>query len=178
MKNTFTILLLLCSISLFSQEETYVKEKEVELPEIKTYKEIKDVPFKIIEEVPIHPKCRKQKTNQGRKNCLNLMMVKHVQRHFNHKIVQCLDTKVVYNEATKKDELRCVGLSPGKKRIYLQFKIDYTGEIIDINARGPHPKLEEEAIRVAKKLPKMKPGKQKGKPVRVGYTLPITFNVE
>ncbi|PHO01694.1 hypothetical protein CSC82_22240 [Rhodobacteraceae bacterium 4F10] len=45
-------------------------------------------------------------------------------------------------------------------------------------ARAPHPRLKKEAERVARKIPKMKPGRQRGRAVRVGYTLPITFNVE
>ncbi|WP_299105453.1 energy transducer TonB [uncultured Tenacibaculum sp.] len=180
MKHTFIIVVILYSTSLFSQsqEANYATENEVKLPEIKSINEIKDVPFKIIEEVPVHPKCKRFKTNSEKKKCLNIMMIKHVQRHFNHKMISCLETKLVYDEATQKEELRCVSLKPGKKRIYVQFKIDITGKIIDIHVRAPHPKLEQEAIRVVKKLPKMKPGKQKGKPVRVGYTLPITFNVE
>ena len=66
----------------------------------------------------------------------------------------------------------------GKKRIYLQFKIGVTGTIEDIKATAPHPKLKEEAIRVAKLIPKMIPAKQKGKAVSVPYTLPIVFYVE
>ncbi len=58
------------------------------------------------------------------------------------------------------------------------FKIDEKGNITDIRARAPHIKLEEEAIRVMKLLPKMIPGKQKGKTVAVLYSLPIAFNVE
>ena len=87
-------------------------------------------------------------------------MRKHVQRYFDAELA---------NE---------LGLAPGKKRIFVQFKIDKDGSITSVNARAPHPRLKKEAERIAKKLPKMVPGRQRGKPVRVGYTLPITFNVE
>ncbi|WBX70778.1 energy transducer TonB [Tenacibaculum retecalamus] len=60
----------------------------------------------------------------------------------------------------------------------MQFKIDKDGSITDVNARAPHPKLKEAAMEMIKKLPKMKPGEQRGKKVRVGYTLPITFEVK
>ena len=65
----------------------------------------------------------------------------------------------------------------GLQKIIVIFKIDTEGNIIDVRAKGPHPKLEQEAIRVIKKLPKMDPGKIKGKAVTVPYTLPIKFMV-
>lgn len=71
-----------------------------------------------------------------------------------------------------------LGLSPGKKRIIMLFKIDKNGEIVDIQARAPHPKLQKEAIRIVKLLPKMIPGKQRGNPVGVKYTLPMRVDVE
>jgi protein TonB len=58
------------------------------------------------------------------------------------------------------------------------FKIDRHGNIANIKARAPHKKLKEEAIRVIKLLPKMIPGKQRGKAVGVSYGLPIVFKVE
>ncbi|MBE7629206.1 energy transducer TonB [Tenacibaculum piscium] len=128
--------------------EEVVEEEEV----------VEDVPFSIIEEVPIFPGCTGSKAEK--KACLNKKLQKHVQRNFAAELA---------NE---------LGLAPGKKRIYVQFKIDKDGSVTSVNARAPHPRLKEEAIRVAKKIPKMKPGKQRGRPVRVGYTLPITFNVE
>lgn len=138
------------------------QQEEVKVEEIVEVEEeeevVEDVPFAIIEEVPVFPGCTGTKTQK--KNCLNKKLQKHVQKYFNADLA---------NE---------LGLSSGKKRIYVQFKIGKNGSVSDIVARAPHPKLKSEAIRVVNKLPKMKPGKQRGKPVRVGYTLPITFNVE
>ena len=71
-----------------------------------------------------------------------------------------------------------LGLDSGIKRINVGFKIDKTGNIVNIQARAPHPKLEAEAKRVIGKLPKMKAGRQRGKAVNVPYGLPITFKVE
>ena len=56
--------------------------------------------------------------------------------------------------------------------------IDKEGNVVDVNARAPHPKLKEEAERLAKMLPKMVPGRQRGKPVGMKYTLPISFTLE
>ncbi|CAL2103967.1 Energy transducer TonB [Tenacibaculum sp. 190130A14a] len=144
-------------------ESTETDESEaVEVDEIVEVEEeeelVEDVPFAIIEEVPVFPGC--SGTKAQKKACLNKKMQKHVQRYFDAELA---------NE---------LGLAPGKKRIYVQFKIDKDGSIIDVRARAPHPRLKKEAMRVAKKIPKMKPGRQRGRAVRVGYTLPITFNVE
>ena len=70
-----------------------------------------------------------------------------------------------------------VGLS-GIQQIRVFFKIDKTGDIVDIQVRAPHPSLEKEARRVIGLLPKMKPGRQRGKAVRVPYYLPIKFQVQ
>ena len=48
---------------------------------------------------------------------------------------------------------------------------------MNIRARGPHIRLEKEAVRVVDLLPQMTPGKQRTKPVGVSYTLPITLVV-
>ena len=66
----------------------------------------------------------------------------------------------------------------GRQKIYVGFKIDKSGNIVSVRARAPHPKLAKEAERVVKLLPKMKPGKQRGKAVIVPYSLPIIFQVQ
>jgi len=119
---------------------------------------IRDVPFAIIEDVPVYPGCKGNKAKL--RACLQEKITQHVNRKFNADLASDL------------------GLSAGVKRIFLMFKIDKNGYIVDAMARGPHKRLEEEAIRVIKLLPKMKPGKQRGRPVGVKYSLPIAFKVE
>lgn len=131
-------------------------EEIVEINEAETI--IEDVPFAIIEEVPVFPGCTG--TRAEKSNCLNQKIQQHVVRKFNNELAGEL------------------GLSPGKKKIWVVFRIDPKGNITDIQARAPHPRLMEEAIRVTKTLPKMTPGKQRGVPVGMKYTLPISFNVE
>ena len=58
------------------------------------------------------------------------------------------------------------------------FKIDKRGNVTSVRARAPHPRLEKEAVRVIKLLPKFEPGKQRGKAVIVPYSLPIIFQVQ
>ena len=44
--------------------------------------------------------------------------------------------------------------------------------------RGPDKNLEKDAGRIIQKLPKMTPGKQRGNPVRVPFSIPITYQLQ
>ncbi|WP_299556615.1 energy transducer TonB [Seonamhaeicola sp.] len=66
----------------------------------------------------------------------------------------------------------------GKQKIITQFKIDTTGQVVEIKARAPHPALEKEAKRVINLLPLFIPAKQRGKPTKMVYSLPIVFQAE
>lgn len=64
-------------------------------------------------------------------------------------------------------------------RVTVQFVIEKDGSITDVKVlRGVDPSLDKEAVRVVKSMPKWKPGKQRGKPVRVSYTVPINFRLQ
>ncbi|HKJ06107.1 MAG TPA: energy transducer TonB [Flavobacteriaceae bacterium] len=144
-------------------ESTETDEEEaIEIEEIVEVVEeeevIEDVPFAIIEDVPVYPGCTGSKAQL--KQCLQEKIQKHVNRKFNSDLAADL------------------GLAPGVQKIFVMFKIDKTGNITDIRARAPHNRLRDEAIRVIKALPKMKPGKQRGRAVGVKYSLPIAFRVE
>jgi protein TonB len=119
---------------------------------------IEDVSFMIIEDVPVFPGCKGSK--EELKDCFGQMVQKHFVRKF---------------DAELPNEL---GLSSGKKRVFIGFKIDKNGNIVNVQARGPHPKIEDEVLKVMKQLPKMKPGRQRGKPVGVKYSIPFTLIVE
>jgi protein TonB len=63
-------------------------------------------------------------------------------------------------------------------RVICQFVVNKDGSIVDPKVvRSLHPKCDEEAMRVIKAMPKWKPGKQRGKPVRVKYTVPVQFKL-
>jgi protein TonB len=63
-------------------------------------------------------------------------------------------------------------------KVFVQFVINQKGEVQDVKiARGVDPALDKEAIRVVQGLPKWKPGSQRGKPVKVSYTVPINFQL-
>lgn len=64
-------------------------------------------------------------------------------------------------------------------RVICQFVVNKDGSIVDIEVvRSVDPSLDKEAIRVIKSMPKWSPGKQRGKPVRVKYTLPVNFKLQ
>jgi len=120
---------------------------------------VEDVPFIVIEEVPIFPGCTGN--NKQLRACFSAEMSKFVSKKFNADLSTDL------------------GLASGSvQKIFVMFKIDSKGDITNIKARAPHKKLQSEAIRVIKLLPKMTPGRQRGKPVSVSYGLPIVFKVE
>ena len=60
-------------------------------------------------------------------------------------------------------------------RVSVVFIIDAKGYTTSVRSRGPDRILEKEAERIIKLLPQMKPGKQRGKPVKVAYAVPIFF---
>ncbi|GET30678.1 energy transducer TonB [Prolixibacter sp. SD074] len=61
-------------------------------------------------------------------------------------------------------------------KVYVNFVVNTDGSVTDAKiARGVDPSLDKEALRVINSLPKWKPGKQRGKPVRVSFTVPINF---
>lgn len=72
-------------------------------------------------------------------------------------------------EAAKKQNL--------KGKVYVQFVVEKDGKVDEVEIRmGKHKLLNDEAIRVVRLMPDWKPGSNKGKKVRVRYTLPITFH--
>ncbi|MGB2128924.1 MAG: energy transducer TonB [Flavicella sp.] len=118
---------------------------------------VEDVPFVAVEYAPVFPGCVGNATRL--KDCFESRIRRHVQKHFNAYLASDL------------------GLSSGLKKIHVQFTIDSKGEISDIVVGAPHPRLETEAKRLTKLLPKMKPGRQGSKNIGVRYSLPITFQV-
>lgn len=117
-----------------------------------------EVPFGVIDEIPMLPECEGLEDASARKKCVAQEIAKHVNAKFNTKLATQL------------------GFT-GRQRINVMFKIDKQGNVGDIRARAAHEELETEAIRVISLLPKFKPGMHKGEPVIVPYSLPILFQV-
>jgi len=131
----------------------------IEVVEQKEYQDGDDVPFSVIDKVPLYPGCDENMTNKERKDCMSKKVNGHVMKNFNTK--QALG----------------LGLT-GITKIYVSFRINKEGIVDNVRARAPHPDLEAEAMRVVSGLPKMKSGQQRGQEVGVLYSLPITFKIE
>jgi len=64
-------------------------------------------------------------------------------------------------------------------RVYVNFVVEPDGSVSNVSVlRGIGGGCDEEAIRVVKSMPKWKPGKQRGKAVRVSYMLPVNFKLQ
>ncbi len=132
--------------------------KVVQTPVVEDNIENQEVPFAVIENVPIYPGCETLSTNAERRKCMADKISTFVQQNFNADLAGDLGLK-------------------GRQRINVIFKIDKNGDVIGVRSRAPHPDLKAEAIRVISLLPKMIPGKQKGENVIVPYSLPIIFQI-
>ena len=64
-------------------------------------------------------------------------------------------------------------------RVIVQFVVEKDGSITDVHvAKSVDPSLDKEASRVVKAMPKWIPGKQNSSPVRVRFTVPVTFKLQ
>ena len=64
-------------------------------------------------------------------------------------------------------------------RVICQFVVNRDGSIVDVEVvRSVDASLDKEAIRVIKSMPKWSPGQQRGKPVRVKFTVPVMFRLQ
>ena len=116
-----------------------------------------DVPFAVIEDVPIFPGCENVSKDK-RRDCFQEKINKHIKRNFRYPEVAM--------------ELGIQG------RVFVTFIIDKDGSITNILMRGPDKNLEKEARRIISVLPKMTPGKQRGRAVRVPFSIPINFRLQ
>ena len=146
-------------------EETVIESTETDQEEIVEVEDIEveddfedvDVPFAVIEDVPIYPGCENVPKSQ-RRACFQEQINKHIRKNFR------------YPEIAQ--EMGIQG------RVYVQFVIAKDGSITSVRMRGPDKNLEKEAARIISKLPRMTPGKQRGRAVRVPFSIPITFRLQ
>ncbi|OQD43659.1 energy transducer TonB [Croceivirga radicis] len=112
------------------------------------------VPFSTIDQVPVFPGCE---SAADKRACFQENIQNHIRKHFNY--------------PSEAQEQNIQG------RVAIMFTIQEDGTIGKIRKRGPHALLENEAVRIIERLPKMEPGKNKGKVVSVPFSIPITFKL-
>lgn len=118
-----------------------------------------ELPFAVIEDAPIFPGCENVPKNQ-RSAC------------FEEQIRKFVGKNQQYPEKAMQDNIQ--------GRVSVVFVIDKDGSITNVQARGPKggELLEKEALRVISKLPKIKPGLQRGKPVKIKFSIPFVFRLQ
>jgi protein TonB len=126
---------------------------EIEVAEVE--EEI-TVPFAVIEDIPVFPGCE-QGTKEKKRACFQQKIQEHVAKNFKYPDIAV--------------EMGIQG------KVYVQFVIDTDGRISRIRTRGPDKLLEVEAERIIASLPRMVPGKQRGRAVKVPYSIPISFRL-
>ncbi len=133
--------------------------EEVEVIEVEEEESDEVLNFAVVESVPIFPGCEKAKDNAERKNCFQQEIMRFVSREFKFP-----------------EMARQMGI---QGRVYVSFIIEKNGKISDVKVlRSVDPLIDDEAVRVVKKLPKLIPAKQRGKPVRMSFTLPINAKLQ
>ena len=140
-----------------SSQDTFVEDAVVSVDDVDVG-EVEDdisVPFAVIERVPVFPGCEDLATEAERKTCFAKKVQEHIKDNFSY----------------PKTALE-LGI---KGRVFIQFEIDTKGKVSNIRKRGPDKLLEDEAVRIIASLPQMKPGQQRGRPAKVGYSIPINF---
>ncbi len=147
------------------EPDTFIDMPEVdhttEIPEPESIPDFEEPPiddeiiFVNVEEKPIFPGCEDA---SDKYTCFQEMILKHVRNVFQYP-----------------DEAQEIGL---QGRVNVMFTIQKDGSIGNVRMRGPHKILEDEAARIISKLPKMQPGKQRGTPVKVPFSIPITFRLQ
>ncbi len=134
--------------------ETAIEIEDIQIPEEGT-SEHNTVPFSLVEKPPIFPGCDEMlKTDL--KTCFQEKVQKHIAKHLT---------------SSKKDAKNGI-----RGKVYGVFVVDIDGKIVDSKYYGSTPLLEKEVLRVLALLPQMKPGKQRGKAVRVPFSIPININ--
>ena len=107
-----------------------------------------------VEEVPVFPGCQDVVDKRA---CFEENLNRHISKNFRY-------PKEAQDKGIQGD-------------VYIMFTIGEDGIITDVRKRGPDVLLEAEAERIISKLPKMKPGENEGKAVKVQYSVPITFKL-
>jgi len=125
-------------------------EEVIEEPEI----------FTIVEDMPIFPGCEGKGSKDEIEQCTQNEIFKYIAENTKYPPM-----------------MKDAGVSG---RVFIRFLVDEHGKVRDVEVLKGVPggkALDNEAVRVIKTLPKMKPGKQRGKPVRVQYNVPVNFNL-
>lgn len=142
-----------------TNQSDVIAERVVNVGDVKVAEVEEDieVAFAVIEDVPVFPGCEGLSKSET-KDCFQKKIQEHVVKNFH------------YPETALQ-----MGI---QGRVSVIFSIDSKGYIVGVRSRGPDKILEKESERIIGLLPKMQPGRQRGKPVKVSYAVPIFFKFQ
>ena len=134
-------------------EEDEIVEAPVEEEEVIEEPEI----FTIVEDMPRFPGCEKKASKQEKEDCANLELRKYL-------------SKVNYPPIAIENDI--------EGKVFIRFVIDEKGDVTNVEvARGADKILDKAAKGHIEKMPKWTPGKQRGKPAKVQFVVPINFKL-
>ena len=139
-----------------TKNEQIAKVEEIKQTVVEEAPDV-DVPFTIIEDKPMFEACKNVPKDQQMK-CFQENLNKHVVKNFS------------YPQAAAE-----MG-SQGK--VFVNFRINTDGSITVLGVRGPDKILEDDAKKLIMKLPRLIPGKQRGKPTPVTFAYPINYKLQ
>ncbi len=115
--------------------------------------------FKVVEEMPTFPGCEHITDKAARKACVD------------QKLLEFIYSNIKYPAIARENGVEGM--------VVITFVVEKDGSITDARiARDIGAGCGQEALRVVKMMPKWNPGKQRGRPVRVQFNLPIRFKLE
>ncbi len=146
------------------EEELQVEDLDLdENTEIEVLEQVEeevedDTVFMIVENMPALGACKDMRGDE-RHQCTQMEIIKYV---------------------TKNTKYPPIAKDAGiQGTVFVYFVVDKNGDVKDAKVlREVDPRLDKEALRVIQTLPKFEPGKQRGKPVSVQYTIPVKFIIK
>ena len=160
MKQTVVLLFILFTCFTNSQEVILNKAKIDSLAKSNTDEVPLNEVISIIDSAPVYPGCEKKASYNETKRCMSQKIANLYKDNFN---------TILHEDSN---------LEPGIKNLTLLFKVDKTGNLIDIKAKAPDEHLEEEMLRVSKLIPKFTPGYKKNEPAIIPFSLRLMIEVE
>jgi len=149
------------------EEETVIEEEVEEAPPPPPpppppEPEVEEI-FKVVEQMPRFPGCEDESSNEEKQACAQKKLLEYIYKN------------VKYPAIARENGIQ--------GRVVVQFVVEKDGSITDVNVvRDIGAGCGEEADRVVQSMNNMPqkwtPGKQRGKPVRVQFTLPVSFKLQ
>lgn len=132
--------------------------KSKESSKIVQKQEVETLPYAVIDVAPAFKGCEDILDPKERAQCTSDNVSRFVNKNFDIKAAEAAS-------------------QAGINRIFVKFKIDKSGNVVDVVSRASNKALSDIANRAVSALPQMTPGQHMGKTVNVLYSLPINFKI-